>query len=56
MEPMVQEAKDSRACARSCTCLFLGALSESLASWHSSSFGFQVWKAVLCHIDLFEGS
>ena len=31
--------KPARACARSCTCPFLGTLSESLVSWHSSSFG-----------------
>jgi hypothetical protein len=29
----------ARACARSCTCPFWGTLSESLVSWHSSSFG-----------------
>ena len=36
---VVEETKVARACAQSCTCPFLGALSESLVSWHSSSFG-----------------
>ena len=31
---------------------FLGTLSESLVSWHSSSFG----RLLLCHTDLFERS
>jgi hypothetical protein len=36
MEPIVLlEAKAASACARSCTCPFLGTLSESLMSWHS---------------------
>jgi hypothetical protein len=34
-----REAKTARACAQSCTCSFLGTLSESLVSWYCSSFG-----------------
>ena len=54
MDPMVQEAKVARACA---------------PKWHQPALGhafrvtgfmpvaqFVIWKAVMCHIDLFERS
>ncbi len=53
MGPMGQEAKAARACARSCTCPFLGTLSESLPGVMAY---FVIWKAVLYHIDIFESS
>jgi hypothetical protein len=41
--------------ARSCTCPFLGTISESLVSWIVRHWHLE-GRAVLCHIDLFESS
>ena len=56
MEPMVSEAKAARACARSCTCPFLGHVFRVTGVMAYVARHWKAVAAVLYHIDPFEGS